>query len=86
MLLAWAVDVYPQLHGYESQMANLSSFDKVAEDISRYGGSNNLTMPKEYKSRKQVVDLFAHDIKLNPPKDDPKELNSPSEKRHMMMV
>lgn len=61
-LLAWAGDVYKELVGYESAIASTESFNKTVEQMRRGldgSKSNQLTVPSQFKSRKQIVDQFA---------------------------
>ncbi len=60
-LLAWAGNVYKELRGQEEMISNLPSFNKTVNDMSKglEYGSNQLTVPTKFKTRKQVVDQFA---------------------------
>jgi hypothetical protein len=63
-LLAWAVDVYPQLSGKEMQLESMPGFDYTVNMLSQHYDSNNpkyLVVPEGYHSRKEVVDLFSKD-------------------------
>ena len=64
-LLAWAEDVYKELAGKSSMIAATESFNKTVEEMRRgldSSRSNQITVPPQFKSRKQVVDRFAKDV------------------------
>lgn len=65
-LIAWAVDVYPELNGQEFAIESSSAFDNAVSMLKRNFNakdSSNLIMPIGLHTRKQVVDLFAKDVK-----------------------
>lgn len=62
-LLAWTEEIYPQLSGYDNIVSRSPAFRR-AVNVLRQNKSNtnpdSLLMPPGITSRKQVVDLFAH--------------------------
>lgn len=61
-LLAWTGDIYKELAGHESIIASTESFNKTVEQMMKgldRSKSNQLTVPPQFKSRKQIVDQFA---------------------------
>ena len=63
-VLAWAVDVYPQLQGKESKLESMPGFDYTVNILAQHFDSNNpkyLVIPEGYHSRKEIVDLFSKD-------------------------
>lgn len=61
-LLAWGEDIYKELAGKSSTIANTESFNKIVEEMKQGLGtskSNQITVPSRFKSRKQIVDQFA---------------------------
>lgn len=66
-LLAWAEDIYKELAGKEDQIAANEAFNKTVEQMKHgldHSKSGQLTIPPQFKSRKQIVDQFASDIKI----------------------
>ncbi len=66
-LLAWAKDIYKELAGKEDQIISNKAFNKTVEQMKHgldYSKSNQLTIPSQFKSRKQIVDQFASDINI----------------------
>lgn len=66
-LLAWAGDVYKELVGREEQIVATEAFNKTVEQIKQGldgSKSGQLTIPSQFKSRKQIVDQFASDINI----------------------
>lgn len=64
LLLSWAVEIYPGLRGHESEVRSLGTFQSVEQVIKAYnsGGPPNMTfIPRQWKSRKQVVDNFMNE-------------------------
>jgi hypothetical protein len=63
-LAAWAVDVYPELEGKQEELYNLPSFNRtVNEFATNYrSGAKQMSVPTKFKTRRQVVDQFAHDL------------------------
>lgn len=64
-LLAWAEDIYKELAGKSSMIATTESFNKTVEEMKKgldSSRSNQITVPTQFKSRKQVVDRFAKDV------------------------
>lgn len=62
-LLAWAEDVYKDLVGKLPAIANTESFNKTVEEMKRGldgSKSNQITVPSQFKSRKQIVDYALH--------------------------
>ena len=59
-LLAWTHDVYHGLEGKESVIVSSPEFHQVVSEIktSNNSNSNKLTIPPQFKSRKQIVDKF----------------------------
>ena len=65
-LIAWATDVYPKLSGNEFVIRRSPAFKRAANKLKRNFNPSNpgsLIMPIGLHSRKQVVDLFARDVK-----------------------
>jgi len=66
-LLYWASEIYPDLSGYEDIIVTTRSFNETAENLedSYYRNKkempDELIMPRDYHSLKQVVDTFAKD-------------------------
>lgn len=63
-LLEWAVEIYPQLNGYENEIRNLPSFNKIASLLSRghnKSGSRYLVVPEGFNRRIDIVNTFAKD-------------------------
>ena len=61
-LVAWAVDVYPELRGKETQIESLPSFDYAANMLHQNFDRSNpdhLVVPQGYHTRKEIVDLFS---------------------------
>lgn len=61
-LLAWAQDIYKNLAGKSSAIASTESFNKTVDELRKgldSSRSNQLTVPPQFKSRKQIVDRFA---------------------------
>lgn len=70
-LMAWALDLYPNLDKYdniENIIESTPTFRATAaflkKDPTRLGG-RSLVMPKEFSNRKQVVDTFIDDVIRN---------------------
>lgn len=64
LLLSWATEIYPSLRGHESEITSLGTFQSVEQIIKAYnaGGPPNMTfIPRQWKSRKQVVDNFMNE-------------------------
>lgn len=64
-LLAWAGDVYKELADKTNEILASESFNKTVEEMKRgldHSKSNQITVPPQFKSRKQVVDRFASEI------------------------
>lgn len=64
-LLAWAEDIYKELAEKSSMIAASESFNKTVEEMRKgldSSRSNQITVPPQFKSRKQVVDRFAKDV------------------------
>lgn len=60
-LLAWTVDVYPELEGKEDQVENSPGFQRVLHQLqTNYSASTpeSLKMPTTFHTRKQTVDSF----------------------------
>ena len=65
-LIEWAKDVYPELSGLRDVIEDSPDFQKTVAKLTNNFNSrdpNNLIMPIGLHSRKQVVDLFAKDVK-----------------------
>jgi hypothetical protein len=61
----WAQDIYPDLQGKDSFIQSSSLFQQVVHYIQQYNANNTTAvtfMPKNFTSRKQVVDLFIDDL------------------------
>lgn len=64
-LLAWTEEIYPQLSGYDDIIERSPSFQRILSLLNSNKSSadpNSLLVPPGFTSRKQVVDLFAHDV------------------------
>lgn len=63
-LLAWAPYVYKDLQGKESLIQQTRSFNKTVNDMMEHFDDNTdqLTVPSQFKSIKQVVDQFAPEV------------------------
>jgi hypothetical protein len=62
-LLAWTEEIYPQLSGYDSIVSRSPAFQGAVATLRQNKSTtnpNSLLMPPGMTSRKQVVDLFAH--------------------------
>lgn len=65
-LIAWAVDVYPELADHVYEIESSSVFDNIVSELAKNfsaKSSGSLIMPIGLHTRKQVVDLFASDVK-----------------------
>lgn len=63
--VSWAVEIYPQLKGYENLIRSTNSFRQLVSNVKAYNDGNNLGfigIPEQYKSRKQLVDTFVSEI------------------------
>ena len=71
MLIQFAKDVYDNLDGKETIIANSSAFQAVKEQINWYNshntGSSVIFIPKAFASKKQLVDHFIDDVAKNSP-------------------
>lgn len=70
MILSWTGEIYPQLAGYNVLVSSTSGYNKIVREIQQANSANKLgfiSIPKQYKSRKQIVDTFVPEIqnKLN---------------------
>lgn len=64
-LMLWALDVYPELRGYQSALAASPAFNRIANVLAGYVNKTNpnyLIMPEGINTRKQVVDGFAAEV------------------------
>lgn len=72
-LVTWAIDVYPELSGYEQEIKNSPYFRRAVSLLKGNWSSsspNRLLMPKSLNSRKETVDIFSADVaKLIVPKE-----------------
>jgi hypothetical protein len=62
-LLAWTEEIYPQLSGYDSIVSRLPAFQRAVAILRPNQSTSNpdsILMPSGITSRKQVVDMFAH--------------------------
>lgn len=65
-LITWAIDVYPELKGLEAEMEASPDFQRVLGKLKmnyKSSSPDKLPMHKDFQSRKEVVDQFAHQIK-----------------------
>lgn len=65
ILTSWATEIYPDLHGKESNIRSARSFQALVDVLKAYnanGPSNLIFIPKQWKSRKQVVDNFMNEV------------------------
>jgi hypothetical protein len=64
-LATWAVKVYPELKGHESQILSSPSFNRTANILEKnfdYHAPNYLSIPTGFTSIKEIVDTFAGDV------------------------
>lgn len=65
LLLSWATEIYPGLRGHESEVRSTTGFQNIENVIKAYnsGGPPNITfIPRQWKSRKQVIDHFMNEV------------------------
>jgi len=63
-VLAWTEEIYPQLSGYDHIIKSNPAFQRTVALLGRDRSStsqDSLLVPPGFTSRKQVVDLFAHE-------------------------
>ena len=64
-LLSWAVEIYPQLSGYEGIIVNTPSFIKVRDLFkSQYSGGSSVIAPPGFNKRVDIINQFAGDAYL----------------------
>ena len=66
-LIWWAVTIYPELKGNESELTQSSSFNNMVSILKAGIEPNHpdyLTIPQGLHTRKEVVDRFAGAVKL----------------------
>jgi hypothetical protein len=71
----WAIDVYPELASYKNEIHSSPNFQKLISYIQNYNDGNVTGMtfiPKEFRSRKQLVDTFIDDLAKSRPFKSPK--------------
>jgi hypothetical protein len=64
-LLAWAIDIYPSLSGYHEFIQQNSKFQVTLSKLEsnwKSSSPDQLVMPKEFNSAKEVVDTFASSV------------------------
>ena len=62
-LVAWAVDIYPELSEYEDIIYSSQAFSNVLYEFSKNDtGTSSIRVPGKYTSRKQIVDTFVGDV------------------------
>lgn len=63
-IAGWAMDIYPELSGYEDIIYSSPAFLGVLGKFRRTytPGESHVLVPQEFKSQKQVVDTFAGDV------------------------
>ena len=64
-IVGWVQSIYPETKGLDSQIRSTPGFQKAVEAIQDYNKTNpgNYTfIPKEFTSRKQVVDSFMDEL------------------------
>lgn len=64
-IISWATEIYPELKGFENLLKSTSGFHNLNKIIQEYNEGSNLgfvVMPKQFTSRKQVVDTFVSEI------------------------
>lgn len=69
MLVVFTKDVYSGLDGHEGFITSSPTFQKIKSDISWYNhasaGDNVVIIPKEFTSKKDLVDYFIDDVAQN---------------------
>lgn len=69
MLVNFAKEVYSGLNGHESAITGSPTFQKIKSDIIWYNhasaGDNAVIIPKEFTSKKDLVDYFIDDVAQN---------------------
>lgn len=74
MLVAWTDEIYPTVKGHEDIMKSCGTFQTVVNIIKSYnqgGPPSVIFMPRQWKSRKQVIDLFMGEVALKAPSSSP---------------
>lgn len=63
-LITWATDIYPELSGYEDIIYSSPAFSRVLDKFEEHydEGEPYMMVPKEFGSKKQVVDTFAKEV------------------------
>ena len=64
-LLAWTIDIYPSLSGYHELIKSNGKFQATLSKLEsnwKSSSPDQLVMPKEFNSAKEVVDTFASAI------------------------
>jgi hypothetical protein len=70
-LIAWALDLYPNLSHYDDIEKSIESTPSFVTTVSflkrdpKKFGAKTMVMPSEFSSRKQVVDIFINDVIRN---------------------
>lgn len=68
ILINWADEIYPEARGQEPAMRSAATFNAVVNAIKAYnkGSPPNMTfIPRQWKSRKQVVDQFMNEVAMH---------------------
>jgi hypothetical protein len=74
----WVQAIYPDTKGLDSQIRSTSGFQKAVDAIQDYNKTNsgNYTfIPKEFTSRKQIVDSFMDELAEKAPAKGPPTTN-----------
>ncbi len=61
-LIAWTIDIYPQLSAVKNELEDLPSFRKTVGILNRSFDRthpNNVVVPQGYHTRKELVDIFS---------------------------
>lgn len=64
-LVAWAIDVYPEVQKYKNEIESLQKFKDVSgamKEMLEPPIKDKVVMPSQFTSRKQVVDSFIKDL------------------------
>lgn len=89
MLLDFAKDVYNGLDGLDSRISNVGDFVNTLNKIEQYNvlsaGDNVVFLPKQFKTKKQIVDTFIDDVANNLPKERSKQLEPYQPKTTIIM-
>lgn len=65
MLAGWATEIYPEARGHESAIRASRTFNTLVSALKAYnagGPPNTIFIPRQWKSRKQIVDQFMGEV------------------------